>query len=524
MAKIYPPIPNENSDEYELEVRNHLSKLPDSWQILHRQRVISGKKEKEIDFILVNPEKGWICLEVKGGAISRDESGWKQSEKRIDDPVKKKKKARSLMYDLLEKKGHPITKFWGWNLVFPSIGSTNINLGSDLPKEKIIFSDQLPYMEEIFDSQLKTYGKSLTLNQDSINSFLNIVAPEFNLYPTLQDTINREEQIFVSLTKEQHEAIDQLEGQRKVLISGRAGTGKTILALEFARRKLEENKDVLYLCYNRPLTEEIELKTSASNIDVFNFHGLCRYFITKTGGSWNEPKDGDKDNFWNVETANLLSDALTKDEEKRWDVILVDEAQDFRKEWWISIMDCLRHPSESYCWAFTDPKQNVYQLDQHLGEFDLRPFHLLKNCRNTEKIAKAAYDYVGETPNMFIHSPEGEDVKIKSFKNEKDQILEINDIVSKLLEKEKVNINSITILTTKSTKKSILWSQRYKLNFNISTKRGEKDKIFFSSIKRFKGLDSDIVILMDVNDSISELDLYTGTSRAKHKLFLLKTS
>ena len=94
----------------------------------------------------------------------------------------------------------------------------------------------------------------------------------------------------------------------------------------------------------------------------------------------------------------------------------------------------------------------------------------------------------------------------------------------KLLEKEKVNINSITILTTKSTKKSILWSQRYKLNFNISTKRGEKDKIFFSSIKRFKGLDSDIVILMDVNDSISELDLYTGTSRAKHKLFLLKTS
>ena len=77
---------------------------------------------------------------------------------------------------------------------------------------------------------------------------------------------------------------------------------------------------------------------------------------------------------------------------------------------------------------------------------------------------------------MFIHSPKGEDVKIKSFKDEKDQILEINDIVSKLVEKEKVNIDSITILTTKSTKKSILWSYRYKLNFDISTKRGKKDK------------------------------------------------
>ena len=60
MAKIYPPIPNENSDEYELEVRNHLSKLPDSWQILHRQRV---------RFILISSER--MGLEVKGGAISR---------------------------------------------------------------------------------------------------------------------------------------------------------------------------------------------------------------------------------------------------------------------------------------------------------------------------------------------------------------------------------------------------------------------------------------------------------------------
>ena len=70
MAKIYPPIPNEAADEYELEVRNYLSKLSNNWQILHRQKIISGKREKEIDFILINPEMGWICLEVKGGAIS----------------------------------------------------------------------------------------------------------------------------------------------------------------------------------------------------------------------------------------------------------------------------------------------------------------------------------------------------------------------------------------------------------------------------------------------------------------------
>ena len=64
-----------------------------------------GKEVLVPEFILINPEMGWICLEVKGGAISRNEKGWRQSEKDIDDPIEKMQKARSLMYELLEKKG-----------------------------------------------------------------------------------------------------------------------------------------------------------------------------------------------------------------------------------------------------------------------------------------------------------------------------------------------------------------------------------------------------------------------------------
>ena len=59
----------------------------------------------------------------------------------------------------------------------------------------------------------------------------------------------------------------------------------------------------------------------------------------------------------------------------------------------ISLMDCLRN---------RELIANVYKLDQYLGEFDLRPFTLIKNCQNTEKIAKTAYDFVGESPNMLF--------------------------------------------------------------------------------------------------------------------------
>ena len=83
-----------------------------------------------------------------------------------------------------------------------------------------------------------------------------------------------------------------LDGQRKVLIQGRAGTGKTILALEFARRKLQENKSVLYLCYNRPLTEEIKLKTRNEN-DVFDL-----LFVDISLPNWRHLECSD--NFWKL--------------------------------------------------------------------------------------------------------------------------------------------------------------------------------------------------------------------------------
>ena len=78
MAKFIPSIPDPDTDNHEMEVRNEFKKLSDDWTIIHRQRVVKGRSEKEIDFVVLNPAYGWICFEVKGGSISRTKNIWKQ--------------------------------------------------------------------------------------------------------------------------------------------------------------------------------------------------------------------------------------------------------------------------------------------------------------------------------------------------------------------------------------------------------------------------------------------------------------
>ena len=59
------------------------------------------------------------------------------------------------------------------------------------------------------------------------------------------------------LTEQQFAVLDRLRRQRRVSISGGAGTGKTVLALEKARRLAREGSGVLLTCFNRPLADNL---------------------------------------------------------------------------------------------------------------------------------------------------------------------------------------------------------------------------------------------------------------------------
>ena len=59
------------------------------------------------------------------------------------------------------------------------------------------------------------------------------------------------------LLREQYKLLDFLEDQDTAVINGAAGTGKTMLAIEKARRHSIEGEKVLFLCYNRMLCDKL---------------------------------------------------------------------------------------------------------------------------------------------------------------------------------------------------------------------------------------------------------------------------
>ena len=60
-----------------------------------------------------------------------------------------------------------------------------------------------------------------------------------------------------TICADQVRALEALDANRRVVVTGAAGTGKTRLAMAWARRALARNERVLLTCYNDPLGDDM---------------------------------------------------------------------------------------------------------------------------------------------------------------------------------------------------------------------------------------------------------------------------
>jgi superfamily I DNA and RNA helicase len=145
----------------------------------------------------------------------------------------------------------------------------------------------------------------------------------------------------------QFKVLSLLQRHNRALICGPAGTGKTFLALEKARRLAEDNNNfkVLLVCFNIRLAEKLrELTNECTNVDVYHFHGLCSYFCKKANIAIPQPDPlVSNENYFKYDLPESLMNALCYTDE-RYDALIVDEGQDFDPAWWIPLEEVLRNP------------------------------------------------------------------------------------------------------------------------------------------------------------------------------------
>ncbi len=536
----------EARSEAESEVAEALEReLPHKhYEVLQSKEFIEhpdagGFFEGEIDIVVFSPEDGILVIEVKGGGIEYNgrRKRWYSLDHlhlkhEIDDPFRQATRASRFFRDWLKKKG---IKHKGREAIpvshavfFPDIRWGNKPIPSHARPELILDSSHLRRLRKVIPQLMRQFKRPYhrELTEWEIETIrTGLLYPMANVMPTLKSNIEREKARFVRITEDQKVILDYLAEQNQLAIRGFAGTGKTLLAAEKARRLYHKGLKVVMLCFNRPLCQDLRkaLISFSDRVDVYTYHALCKDLCKEAGIAFTEP-DEEKEarTFWDEETPLMMLDALKKTE-RRYDAIIVDEGQDFRKEWFEALKHALADPEKGYFYIFLDPNQCIYCEPADLP-VPLATSILRRNCRNTKSIGELVETFGNVEMTYHPEAPVGEPPTFIAYKDEEDELVKVEATLQKLLTTDGLDPEDVVCLSTHSKAKSCFSGVEKIAGIAMTEELIVPDRrIRFSTLHRFKGLEANVVLLCDVraeSKTCQPEHLYVATSRARHRIFI----
>jgi hypothetical protein len=515
-----------------------------SYPWLRAERNDRGKdtlREGETDFVIVLPELGFLVLEVKGGSIEYDAGShlWYRllphgGRKEIRDPLEQARKNTHILEEKIAKssfcgKKHVPCAF-GYAIVFPDCSYSG-PVPSGAEYSILLSANDLPHLSKRIPEILKKWNQSErahSFTREELDGVLKALSPAFQLLPVLYRRIEEQEERLFRLTEEQLNILNILQNHQKAALEGVAGSGKTMLAMAQAQRFADSGANTLFVCFNKALAEWLEAglpEGYQSRIKIANFHRLCHEYCTDTGIPFAVPSV-DAREFWRTKAAELFIDAIAKSD-KRFDAIVVDEGQDFFSDWWIPLELILRPEGAFY--LFYDPSQNLFVGNEFTIPGLGKPFRLPTNCRNTRRIAATCSYVRGVDIPVRKDAPEGDETIVSVANSPCEQVRICQQKVSEWLGKGGLKPSQIAILgphtRTNSSLKETTSVRSVPITGSLDAWKNNMG-ILYSTIRGFKGLETDVAIIIDVPppgslQNFTPADFYVACSRAKHLLVVL---
>lgn len=494
-----------------------------SWQV---QNLNNGARDGEVDFVIACPNLGILVLEVKGGKISYDGNAdqWYSNHHAIKDPFKQACESKHSLLSLLKDK--PFwKKHWipiGYAVAFPDI-KVKGGLPLHAPCEIILDGSQLTDLSAWVQAVMNYWrGQNPAYSHLDTNRVEQLVKI---LRPSIIDSVllpfENDEWKFRDLVDKQFRILDFLAKHRRVAISGCAGSGKTLLALEKARRLNEQGFSVLLTCYNKALAQLLRYSLGhRQNLHIYTFHGICEK-LSHQAGLATDNDQIPKDKLFKEIYPNLLIEAANR---LNWrvDAIIVDEGQDFCEDWWLALKLLLHDPDHGIFYFFHDDNQNIFGSGWK-PPLEEAPFALTENCRNTQKIHSYVRPFYSGSQLTTAPGPIGRDVEIHYYTGDNELKNTLGRVLQRLVDDEKIATKDIVILTTRrkqALQNQILGRFRVKADPDINN-----NEIRCNTIHYFKGLESPVVILVEIDlNNVPHLKnlLYVGASRARHHLIIIR--
>lgn len=529
--------------------------LPDDWHVFYNWEFRNGAKSSQFDFLVVVPDWGILNLECKDSHEHKGGTYFKRkgdSDDNVYSPVSQAVGAIANFYRMI--KDDYFNEDWAlyaYAIVFPRQNFEGVDFRDNpIYTEKDCVDLKGICLRELANARRnlienKRIPNPRVMNKTNedvlIREMMRTGHPVDVLYETDINSTNFVMDSLLDVTRNQSslEELWDFENQANqyIHVVGGAGTGKTWLAINAAQDFIRRGYRVLYVCYNQLLAADVYLRFPCNvreneNLVVGYFHRLDTLLFGKSLSLIG--KDGKFDerltdqNFLNVATTNKI---------KKFDVILVDEAQDFNDTKIKFILRIARIDRRKIIF-FSDSEQMIYQNNNAVDAFPafkgkLNVKKLLVNIRNSATIHTYSSLIIGDNGTRSVAKLKGPEVT--EFENA--TINDINDYLNALF--QEVSAKNVAILSNRRTDGLQLnvgnkrfYGRKEKFKDSLRNlqqwREGRNDVVWTSTIHAFKGLEAEYVILILRSDSandISDLRLkYVGSTRAKYKLtvFYLK--
>jgi len=499
--------------------------LSDEWLIISQLDMIAPNRPYEIDFLLVNPQYGLISIEVKGGEVDVKDGEWYRKESRGGEfhfdpsPPRQAQNAAYQLRDAL-KGNHPSFRNLkiAHGVALPDVEAVKGALPLEVTRQMLFLAGDMTQIEEKVIACIEAAQARHYLSDSLLQNFFQIVLPTSRMVfqPDAQRTIYRE--ILNHISLEQVRAMASLDENKRVVVQGSAGTGKTRLAILWARLAMKRGEKTLLTCYNDPLAEFLNATSGDRKLPVIQ--PFLRLIKDLDGISvLDEPIESkDKDTFWNE---TLPSHVLSNIEKvsPMFDTIVVDEAQDFAPDW-ISILESLLLPNGKLL-CVADIAQDLYQrgYQPQLDDPRWTKGRLAVNCRNTRQIALLLKKIGGAQPATAC--PTGDPVRFIPFRTEQDALAAVRNLVSTHTEFHKRQLSDLVLICRTANERRKLRELSTEVAPISSWENRGLGHVACETFRRIKGLEADHVVIVSFDGDFSKQELYVSASRARRTLTII---
>jgi hypothetical protein len=523
---LWPPNkPRTTESHAELAVYEALAKqLPKGWYAWHSLRIrVPGHPDAEADFIIADPARGILILEVKGGRIKECDGLWFTNGKLLKPAPREQ--AHRFMHELLQllhSKGIHAPPC-GIATCFPDTEFSRQPAQSDMAGT-VIGSQDLRWLNQALPTVMQ---EALLKGPSAKGAWLHSIhdlwgerwVPKMDF--GLQARIEKEDRI--RLDEEQFAVLQGLVENTSVLVTGAAGTGKTALALTLTRKLAESGKRVLMLCFTEALARWLRAQIDQPNPAVW---AIKRYAVELLRQVGRDMAVADTPEFWNGVVCEAVFESLSG-QNPGWDAVVVDEGQDLTEEDWLMIEELSRG---KLCWAFRDPEQSFWPDRLTPDRLFATRYQLSKKYRCAAPVLQLAQCYLsGDAEAGMLRALDPESVAVRACPGPGNVLERIANEIGRF-KGSGLAASDIAVLSLRGAAEpgAIVHRERIGTHQVVRADNPEAgSSVVTETFLRFKGLERSAIIITDVGLALDKPDyrkrMYIALTRALSTVRIIDT-